>query len=300
MDVVFGSHPLEPRQPDPAYADEFRAAVGAGLNVHVFSAESLFEEDSPVRATRWIEPQPTPRPAIYRGFMLTEDQYTRLYESLLARNVQLINNADQYALCHYLPNYFELIRLISPESVWFELSGELNVHNLRAALTTFGDDPVIVKDYVKSEKHYWREACYIPCALDFEAAEKVVRRLIELRGPALNKGIVVRRFVTLATRGATEPGLPRPVEARLFYYRGKRLFLNAYWDQAGEIPADEELAILKDTVPRIDSNFFTVDVAKTVDGAWIVMELGDGQVAGLPPGLDAPTFYKGLRNAAKA
>jgi ATP-grasp domain, R2K clade family 3 len=35
-------------------------------------------------------------------------------------------------------------------------------------------------------------------------------------------------------------------------------------------------------------------VAQRTDGVWRVMELGDGQVAGLPDRLDCPAFYAGL------
>jgi hypothetical protein len=45
---------------------------------------------------------------------------------------------------------------------------------------------------------------------------------------------------------------------------------------------------------RVQSRFFTMDVARRRDGAWMTVELGDGQVAGLPPGVDAVEFYRML------
>lgn len=38
---------------------------------------------------------------------------------------------------------------------------------------------------------------------------------------------------------------------------------------------------------RVRSRFFAMDVAKRLDGEWIVVELGDAQVAGLPDRTDA-------------
>jgi len=47
----------------------------------------------------------------------------------------------------------------------------------------------------------------------------------------------------------------------------------------------------------IDSNFFTMDVAKKENGNWIIMELGDGQVAGLPENASANYYYNKLKEA---
>lgn len=47
---------------------------------------------------------------------------------------------------------------------------------------------------------------------------------------------------------------------------------------------------------EIDSNFFTMDIAKKKNGEWIIMELGDGQVAGLPNNADKNEFYENLKN----
>lgn len=45
---------------------------------------------------------------------------------------------------------------------------------------------------------------------------------------------------------------------------------------------------------RVQSRFFTMDVAKQVDGGWMIVELGDGQVAGLPDRAEVVTFYHSL------
>jgi sugar phosphate isomerase/epimerase len=45
---------------------------------------------------------------------------------------------------------------------------------------------------------------------------------------------------------------------------------------------------------RVQSRFFTMDVAKRLDGEWMIVELGDGQVAGLPDRADVVAFYRRL------
>ena len=45
----------------------------------------------------------------------------------------------------------------------------------------------------------------------------------------------------------------------------------------------------------VRSRFFTMDVAQRRDGDWLIVELGDGQVAGLPDHADVDGFYKALK-----
>src|SRR5690606_39133082 len=107
-------------------------------------------------------------------------------------------------------------------------------------------------------------------------------RLLALRGPALNKGVVIRRFVELAKVGIAEHDMPVAVEARVFVMNGKPLLANPYWTAGAEMPSAESIAGLLRVVASTDSNLFTMDMARTVDGSWLIIELGDGQVAGLP------------------
>ena len=44
----------------------------------------------------------------------------------------------------------------------------------------------------------------------------------------------------------------------------------------------------------VRSRFFTMDVARRRDGGWMIVELGDGQVSGLPREADADRFYSAL------
>jgi ATP-grasp domain, R2K clade family 3 len=65
-----------------------------------------------------------------------------------------------------------------------------------------------------------------------------------------------------------------------------------YWEE-GEYSADKHpsLDIFKGIAKNIESNFFSMDIAKTKNGEWIIIELGDGQVAGLPAKVDRLQFY---------
>jgi hypothetical protein len=90
-----------------------------------------------------------------------------------------------------------------------------------ALLRPFGEKPIIVKDYVKSRKHEWNEARYIPSASDRQVVERVVTRFLHVQGEDLNEGLVFREiidFEPLASHSKSHMPLTR--EFRLLPYSG--------------------------------------------------------------------------------
>ena len=293
MRLLFCCEPFKLRQPDPDYAREVAAAEEAGLSWNVIDFEELIA-GKVARALRRVESTETPELAVYRGWMLRPSQYRDLYDGLARHGLRLINTPEEYRRCHYLPDYYPLIEGHTPRSVW-TADPTLPIEQIMALLKPFGSHPVIVKDYVKSRKYEWAEACYIPAADDAKAVERVVRRFLELQGPDLNEGLVFREFAELEPlAGQTRAGLPLTKEARIFFLDGQPLAVLDYWPDGGygeaRPPLDEFTKIAK-TIP---SRFFTMDVALRTTGEWIIVELGDGQVSGLPDQADTMDFYRRL------
>ena len=52
----------------------------------------------------------------------------------------------------------------------------------------------MVRDYVKSMKHYWHKAAFIPEVSDADAAWRVASRFLELREDSLVGGLREFRF----------------------------------------------------------------------------------------------------------
>ena len=50
----------------------------------------------------------------------------------------------------------------------------------------------------------------------------------------------------------------------------------------------------KEVAAAVKSRFFTMDIAKRRDGDWMIVELGDAQVAGFPENADVDRFYRAL------
>ncbi len=69
--------------------------------------------------------------AVYRGWMLSVEQYDMLYATLARRGVELINTPEQYRHCHLLPESYELIKPKSPATVWIPANaGAVNAEPL--------------------------------------------------------------------------------------------------------------------------------------------------------------------------
>lgn len=306
MLVIFCADPLLRSQPDPDYAGEYATAQAVGQEVALMSYEALVDHGDAAEAVRRVPttaPGEPPALALYRGWMLRPADYVRLYAALAEHGLCLINTPDAYRICHYLPEAYPYIADHTPATVWLPLPAgaarhaDLDMAQIMQALQPFGVAPLILKDYVKSRKHEWNTACYIPSAADKQAVERVVGAFLRLQGPDFSEGLVFRAYTALQPVG-THPrsGMPLAREYRRFYLDGAPLATSAYWDVAdaadevGAPPVD----LFAEVARRIPSRFFTMDVARTLTGEWIIVELGDGQVAGLPERLPAADFYSAL------
>jgi hypothetical protein len=304
MRLLFCGDPLHPRRADESYAPEAAAAERLGIPWSPINVEALVHEDDAPQAVRRVPPAVGPGGewAVYRGWMLTPGQYGALYGALAARGVRLVKTPAEYEFCHYGPRWHGALAGDTPRTVWTEAGEDVSLPRLMDLLRPFGDGPVIVKDWVKSRKHEWHDACFIPSAADAGAVGRVTGRFLERQGGDLNVGLVFREFVPLEPLAAhPRSGMPLGREFRLFFGDGEILLATRYWG-GGEYPEGEEppLDRFRELARRVRSRFFTMDVAKAAAGGWLVVELGDGGVAELPAHADAQSFYAALRDRLAA
>jgi hypothetical protein len=290
--ILLPCEPFNAREIDPDFEPERQAAKATGLETALIDHSRVLEGAATAAVARTPEGAGL---AVYRGWMLKPNQYEAMHAALLSRGIALINTPQQYRTCHYLPESYAWIDGHTPRSVWFRLDGTLDLERLKETLAPFADSSLVVKDYVKSQKHYWQEACFIPAASDLPAVERVVRKFLELQGDDLNEGLVFREFVPLKIVG-THPksGMPLAAEFRIFWLLGKPILSHRYWGDLTTFDAPLPWAELTPIAERIPSRFFTMDVAFLADGGWTIVELGDGQVAGLPSAELAPEFFQRL------
>lgn len=295
--VLFQSDYLDRRRVDADFEQEYRAVEKAGFAIQLLDTEAL-DSGSLHKAIRWLPRLEQSTPTVFRGWMMRVAVYDDLYALLDQRGYKLVNTPAQYKHTHHLPESYSVIQGASPRSAWTTTGIDFDLESIMKLLEPFGDRPVIIKDYVKSQKHRWVEACFIPSASDPVAVECVTRAFIEHQDDDLVGGLVFREFVELEPLSDhSKSGMPLTKEFRLFCLDGKALYSSEYWEEGDYGQVDLPGGIFSDVIVKVQSRFFTMDVAQRRDGQWIIMELGDGQVAGLPERLAPETFYERLYQA---
>ncbi len=217
--------------------------------------------------------------AWYRGWMIPGDRYAALAEALSRRGTELLVTPEQYRTAHELPGWYPAFTGITPASVWrpTEPGGTLTADDLAALAEPLPPGPGIVKDYVKSRKHEWEQACFVPDLADAAGLGRVVRRFVELQEEFLAGGIVLRAFEAFSKPESVA------AEARVWWLDGDPRLLTPHPDSPfgrGLVP---DLDHVRPAVRRLGCRFVTTDMALRSDGVWRVVEVGDGQVGDLHP-----------------
>jgi len=298
MNILFCDNPFDNKTVDLDYQDEFSAAVKNDFKIHLFSFENLTHDNDAESATKKIKKSDNLQQIIYRGWMLNPNQYALLYDALSTKNYRLINSPTEYKNCHYLPDSYKFICGHTSKTIWLTVNNQqVNYEQVFTEIEVFGNSSLIVKDFVKSQKHYWDTACFVPSATEKQKVKSVISKFVELQNKDFNEGLVIREFIELKDLTIhSKSGMPLKQEYRLFFLNGQLLGCYDYWEE-GEYFADEHppLGMFKNIAKNIESNFFSMDVAKTKNDDCIIIELGDGQVAGLPDKVDRLHFFNLVR-----
>lgn len=293
--LLFCSSPFNDKEADPDFEEEFITANNLGFKTLLFDYEHLIIPNHSHLITKRINADDSLKLLIYRGWMLSQQQYELLYNQLLNKNYKLINSPQEYRNCHYLPDSLKYIQSKTALTVYQKIDNEESITDLIKQAAVFGNKPVIIKDYVKSEKHHWLDACYVPDAGNKEKLSASIKNLIKLRDKYLNEGIVIREYMELKELTThSKSGMPLTEEFRLFFYNKKLLGVYNYWEEGeytGKTPDTGEFEL---QAQNVESNFFTMDIARKKTGELVIIELGDAQVAGLPEELNKEEFYRTL------
>ncbi len=294
--ILFCESPFQANKVDENFEDQFISAKKTGFETLLFTFEDLVSVDKISVATKRIIPNTDLVSVIYRGWMLTPEQYSILYNDLLSKNFKLINTVEEYQNCHYLPDSLKFIENRTPKTVFEKFNSENSIDKLIEKSEIFGRKPVIIKDYVNSEKHDWETACFVADASNKENLKNSIIKLIELRDKYLNEGIVVREFIELNDLTIhSKSGMPLTEEYRLFFYNKKLVGIYDYWEEGDYKLSKPDTNEFEEIAKQIKSNFFSMDIARQKNGEFIIIELGDGQVAGLPERTNINEFYKQLK-----
>lgn len=294
--ILFCESPFQTNKVDEDFEDQFISAKENGFETLLFSFEDLTSDDKFSVATKRIKHNEELVNLIYRGWMLTPKQYSILYKDLLSKNFKLINTVEEYQNCHYLPDSLKFIEHRTPKTVFEKFDSENSIDKLIDKSKIFGQKPVILKDYVKSEKHDWETACFVADASNTVKLTQSINKLVELRNNHLNEGVVVREFIELNDLTIhSKSGMPLTEEYRLFFCNKKLVGIYDYWEEGEYTLSKPDTTEFENIAKHVESNFFSMDIARQKNGELIIIELGDGQVAGLPDKTNRNEFYRQLK-----
>ena len=190
MLLLVPADPLRATRPDGHWAPEHAAARELGLDVALLDHDAAERGDA--AAVRRV---PAAADVVYRGWMLSVDQYAGMAAALAARGATLRTGPDAFRAAHELPSWAAVFAGLAPDCA---VASGFERAAFEAALDELGAGPAVLRDYVKSAKHDWETACFVPEASDRDAAWQIAQNLIRIRGEHATGGLVARRYEAFA------------------------------------------------------------------------------------------------------
>lgn len=287
--MLFCSDLLRPRQVDEHFAEQAADVRAAGADVVLLDHDALLAG----RADEAVRRVPEGTGALwYRGWMVPSDRYAALAGALAARGAHLIVDPGRYRRAHELPGWYGELEAVTPRSAWLPLGAgeDVTADAVAGLLARLGPGAGMVKDFVKSRKHEWHEACFVPDLSDVGASTRVIRQMLRLQGESLAGGVVVRAFEEYTQQSG------RTLEVRVWWLDGEVVAVVPHPD-GPQVRLDPDVHRVREAVRRLGCRFITTDMALRADGVWRVVEVGDGQVSDLHPGPQAARILTALAAA---
>lgn len=205
----------------------------------------------------------------------------------------LVNSYSQHRYAAELGQWHTTLRGLTPKS-W----------NRVEDLPLNEDGPFIVKGETNSRRQLWKTHCYAPSRAELGT---VIGNLYQ-DSLVQYQPLWIRKFVPLHAFGTDIVGMPISEEYRVFYLRGEPICSGFYWANQAEYLKEEygfepnirniSQSLIKEVGRLIRKKivFAAVDFALTAEGDSIVIEVNDGQMAGVC-GCDPFVLYGALADA---
>lgn len=255
----------------------------------LFRAGTLEEEEELAIASKYFSVVRN-RAKVLRGSLVvgrysTLPYYNELVLDLACKGSRLVNSSEQHSWIADFHWYREF-KDETPET-WTE----------REFPSSSCQGPFILKGTTNSRKQRWKTHMFAQTRQD---AIKIACELAQ--DPFIGQqGIVYRQYEQFKQLD-TDPISHIPIihEFRCFFYGETLLVDGFYWtntEHAPEFPDSgrDYVRGLAKTAAKF-ANFFVLDVAQKEDGTWRLIEINDGQQAGLS-GCDPDDLYRELIKA---
>jgi hypothetical protein len=259
-------------------------AASVGVRVYDYNFRNFFQVQS------LLYPPSQPIVARIGAFQ----DYLTSYAELITAGITLVHTPEEHDRCSFLPLWYPLIADLTPKSIVYP--------SLPSAKVVEQDFswPVFVKGERQTHKH--KKSLSV-----IESREQFEQLLVNWKQDTMLhwQRMVCRQFVPLQL--VEEPiadRLPSSYEFRLFYWKQQLVSIGRYWYECTHYELSDqertEAVELANEVARcISVCFLVVDVAKTVEGKWIVIEVNDGQESGYA-GINARLLWENILKIEKS
>jgi hypothetical protein len=201
------------------------------------------------------------------------ENYEAEFAERKAMGLRLVNSPEEHARASELEHWYPLLHDLTPRSIVFEQLPP--VEDVEASF----DWPIFLKGSRQTSRHC-AALSVIANARQYEAALVAYCRddILHWQKP------VIREFVKLEPVEGEVPLQVRPsLEFRTFWWNGACVGAGRYWHQVKAYEATDlqtGLTVASEAAARLAVPFLVIDIARTIDGRWIIIECNDGQESG--------------------
>lgn len=267
---IYLVNPLNGRGYDEAFADEVSAISLPVNDIATLDHDELTNHKNvSLKVPKFMEGE-----AVYRGWMLTPEQYKLFYQTALDKGIPLVTTPEIYKAAHQIDGWLDTFYDLTFPTVLIPLE-DYSLEMLNSQLQKLDGNTFFIKDYVKSRK----DDVSLSIARGRGSVLGVVQAFMEAQDDWLVGGIVIRQFVPLAEDR---------VEMRGWWREGKWRTVTVHPDYATHKPQpvpQNLLDIVSERLTRSGFKFVSADFTQTAEGNWVLIEIGDGQVSGFPQGI---------------
>jgi hypothetical protein len=233
INIVFPAQPGSTKNIDSFWEKDAEAARSAGFGLSLISGTHFA---GPVIITGTADRY------IYRGWIVKPQAYREMTE---ATDESFLNSLDDYLWSFEFPRWYDALKTDSPFSLIYEADSivESGIQHIAKEMSQIAPShqiqSLILKDYLKSRKHEWFDACFIRDSSDEKEILRIMTNFFNLQGRDFYGGLVFREFLKLKQLGIhPKSRMPLPVEYRTFFFNQKPIFTVPYWDN--DVPYQEK------------------------------------------------------------
>jgi hypothetical protein len=210
-----------------------------------------------------------------------------MIDDLAHYGCKMINNASQISFATKISEWYPYLEEFSPLTY---MPGEWGMIR--------DDGQFFVRAETGSRKWLWNTHAF---ANSKSEAIEIANKLMD-DSYLGSENVYIREYVPLMKVGELLNGLPESIEYRFFYMGHKMICSGRYWDNESydNEPPEEAKKLAMQIASRINyekkCNFYSIDLALTQSGKWVLIEINEGQMSGLCS-IPASEFYENLWNS---